>query len=58
MGILVSMLNEKNLGVGKNGVKVVKITLAMAPFADKEKLKNESICEEAIKQIDLILKGE
>jgi len=51
-------LTEKKLGVGKYGVKIVKVTLAMAPFSDKDRLKNEKLCKKTVDELTEILRGE
>jgi hypothetical protein len=52
------VLTQSGLGVGANGVKIVKIALAMAPFSNKANMLNEQACEKAIEEIKLILRGE
>jgi len=51
-----NILNEKSLGIGKNGVLVVKTSLTLAPFSNKDNLKNEKMCEDVINKIKEILK--
>jgi len=56
MGALNELLTEKNLGVGPYGVKIVRLTLALAPFADKSKLQDEEFCRTAVQEINAIMK--
>jgi len=51
------LINEKTMGCGKEGVKIMKIALELAPFQDKENLKNEDMCKKTVKTIEKILKG-
>jgi len=52
---LSQILNEKALGVGPYGVKMVKIILIMPQFSNKENLQNEVLCKRAIEDIQKVV---
>lgn len=49
------LLNEKILGCDKNGVKLTKIAMELAPMQDREKIKDAKWCKETIDKIQAII---